>query len=216
MRIAFGDFVLDTDARELQRSGQPVRLSPKAYQLLHVLTESRPRALSKAELNDRLWPETFVVDTNLANLVGELRQALGEDRRSQRYVRTVHGYGYAFRGEAAAAAPPAPPRASGYVLSWSGGRFPLAEGEHILGRDPDLALCFDSSKVSRHHARLQVEGGRVTLEDLGSKNGTSVNGHRLEAPVVLSDGDEIALGSLRLRLQCSGGAPSTETEASRD
>jgi non-specific serine/threonine protein kinase len=100
-RWTFGDFVLDLDTRELAREGTPVSLSPKAFQLLGILVESYPRALSKNELQDRLWPGTFVVEKNLTNLVGEIREALGDDPVHSRFVRTVHRFGYAFREPAA-------------------------------------------------------------------------------------------------------------------
>src|SRR5262245_61158566 len=97
MRLAFGDFVFDSDTRELLRGGDRVTLSPKAFQLLETLIENRPRALSKSVLHDRLWPKTFVVEANLSNLVGEIRHALGEDSRTARFVRTVHRFGYALQ-----------------------------------------------------------------------------------------------------------------------
>ena len=78
-RWTFGDFVLDLDAHELLRAGTPVSFSPKAFQLLGILVENHPRALSKTELQDRLWPGTFVVEKNLTNLVSEIREALGDD-----------------------------------------------------------------------------------------------------------------------------------------
>jgi non-specific serine/threonine protein kinase len=96
MRWTFGDFVLDLDARELLQGGSPVSLSPKAFQLLGILVDACPRALSKSALQDRLWPGTFVVEKNLTNLVGEIRDALGDDAAHPRYIRTVHRFGYAF------------------------------------------------------------------------------------------------------------------------
>ena len=97
LQVSFGDFVLDPESRELRRGREPVRLSPKALQLLEILVTNGPKALSKAELQDRLWPDTFVVEKNLANLISEIREALGEDRSDPRYIRTVPRYGYAFR-----------------------------------------------------------------------------------------------------------------------
>ncbi len=96
-RWTFGDFVLDLDARELVRAGTPVSLSPKALQLLGLLVERHPRAVSKTDLQDRLWPDTFVVEKNLTNLVSEIREALGDDPAAPRFIRTVHRFGYAFR-----------------------------------------------------------------------------------------------------------------------
>ena len=95
MQVSFGEFVLDLDSRELRRGVEPVRMSPKAFQLLEILVTNRPKALSKADLQDRLWPDTFVVEKNLANLVSEIRQALG-DSPSSGFIRTVPRYGYAF------------------------------------------------------------------------------------------------------------------------
>jgi predicted ATPase/DNA-binding winged helix-turn-helix (wHTH) protein len=99
-RWTFGDFVLDLDARELVCAGRPVSLSPKAFQLLGQLVTCHPRALSKTELQDRLWPGTFVVEKNLTNLISEIREALGDDPATPRFIRTVHRFGYAFRATA--------------------------------------------------------------------------------------------------------------------
>jgi non-specific serine/threonine protein kinase len=95
-RWTFGDFVLDLEARELLRAGTPVPLSPKALQLLGLLAAGQGRALSKTELQERLWPDTFVVEKNLTNLVSEIREALGDNPAHPRFIRTVHRYGYAF------------------------------------------------------------------------------------------------------------------------
>ena len=99
MRARFGPFVLDSASRQLLREGRGVPLSPKAFDLLILLVENRPRALTKGELHERLWPDTFVVDANLSNLVAELREALEDNAREPRFVRTVHRYGYAFAAE---------------------------------------------------------------------------------------------------------------------
>ena len=104
LQVPFGDFVLDLDSRELRRAEEPLKLSPKALQLLEILATNRPKALSKAELQDRLWPGTFVVEKNLANLVKEIRETLGDNPSDQRFIRTVPRYGYAFREQ-----PPIPP-----------------------------------------------------------------------------------------------------------
>ena len=107
--IPFGDFVLDLDSRELRRGAETLKLSPKALQLLECLVASRPKALSKAELQDRLWPGTFVVEKNLANLVKEIRETLGDTPSEQRYIRTVPRFGYAFRDVTQPVAPAAVP-----------------------------------------------------------------------------------------------------------
>ena len=73
MRLRFGDFVFDSDTREVIRGDEPLAISPKAFALLALLIESRPKAVSKADLHSRLWPDTHVSDQNLGNLVVELR-----------------------------------------------------------------------------------------------------------------------------------------------
>ena len=120
MQVPFGEFVLDLDSRELRRANELVRLSPKAFQLLEILVTTRPKALSKADLQDRLWPDTFVVEKNLANLVSEIRQALGESPQGSGFIRTVQRYGYAFNESAGQE----PNRKTGPVLPALVGRGP--------------------------------------------------------------------------------------------
>lgn len=214
MRARFGPFVLDSASRELLRERRSLSLSPKAFDLLVLLVESRPRALSKRELHERLWPATFVVDANLTNLVAELRKALEDDAREPRFVRTVHRYGYAFAADVAEAAEaPAAPgdRLSSCSLEWQGGRVTLRQGEHLIGRDPDTAACIKDPSVSRQHARLRIAGDDATLQDLGSKNGTLVNGQPITSPSPVSDGDEITFGSVRVILRIFRREPSTQT-----
>ena len=66
-RVRFSEFVLDVRTRELLHGDDQVALSPKAFQLLEILVLNRPKALSKSDLQNRLWPDTFVVEKNLAN-----------------------------------------------------------------------------------------------------------------------------------------------------
>jgi DNA-binding winged helix-turn-helix (wHTH) protein/tetratricopeptide (TPR) repeat protein len=96
MTYRFGEFVLNSETRQLLRSGQPLHLSPKAFHLLEALVSRRPRVWSKTELQDLLWPETVVVEANLPNLVAEVRAVLDDDPQQPQFVRTVHRYGYGF------------------------------------------------------------------------------------------------------------------------
>ena len=100
MRVVFGECEFDSGRRVLLRHGSAVPLSPKAFQLLELLLDRRPEAVAKTELVERLWPETFVSDASLHNLVAEIRAALGDAPRAARYIRTVPRYGYAFHGDA--------------------------------------------------------------------------------------------------------------------
>jgi DNA-binding winged helix-turn-helix (wHTH) protein len=212
--VCFGNFVLNRETRELVRDGSPVPLSPKAYQLLEILIERRPQALSKAALQDRLWPDTFVVEKNLVNLVVELRRALGEDPAKPRFVRTVQRFGYAFRPDADATNADESRRAGKVRLRlfWAGGQAALRDGEHVLGRDPELDLFLDSPGVSRRHALLRIDGEDVTVEDLGSKNGTFVRSQRVHAPTRLMDRDVFSVGSVQLTVHAVRTRVSTQTE----
>jgi DNA-binding winged helix-turn-helix (wHTH) protein len=213
--VLFGDFVLDLDARELRRGGEPILLSPKAYQLLEVLVGNRPKALSKSALQERLWPDTFVVEKNLVNLIVEIREALGDDAAHPRFVRTIQRFGYAFRDNTEK---PGARRASirapevRFRLVWAGGRTGLSDGEHVLGRDPELELFLDAPDVSRHHARIRITGAEATIEDLESKNGTFVSDRRLVSATPLADGDSIRVGSVRLTFTVVRSRGSTETK----
>jgi DNA-binding winged helix-turn-helix (wHTH) protein len=197
MRIAFGGLVLDSGTRQLLQGADPVPLSPKAFDLLGLLVDSRPRALSKNELHERLWPGIHVSDANLAGLVAEIRRAVGDDARAPRFVRTVQRFGYAFCGAANTDGGVADSSSVRSVFWLVDGKrqIPLAEGENVLGREP-FAGSFTATSVSRRHARLTVEGMRAWLEDLGSKNGTFMRGRRVTSAQPLADGDTIELGSV--------------------
>jgi DNA-binding winged helix-turn-helix (wHTH) protein len=216
MLIRFAGCTLDTDARRLFRGRREVRLSPKAYELLALLVERRPRALSKAELLEQVWAGVFVSDASLARVVNEIRRGLGDRARAAQFIRTVHGFGYAFdavvdAGGGGDLAVTQPDQAACWLRA-RGRDFALADGEHIVGRDAGLAVRLDSPKVSRRHARVVVRGTQATLEDLGSKNGTFIRGERIAGPVVLKPGDAIRVGGFRMVFHVSTGAASTETE----
>ena len=213
MRIGFGEYTVDTDSRELLRRGTAVALSPKAFQLLLALLEQRPKALSRDALYAQLWPDTVVVEANLSNLVGEIRAALRDDPRQPRFIRTVHRFGYAFRTDGPAVTPTPRPMPSGawLRLTWRGGKATLAEGDHVVGRDPELPVCLPFPSVSRRHALVRVHAGEATVEDLGSKNGTFLNGRRLREPQALSAGDVVRAGSVEVRVGMVAALGSTET-----
>lgn len=197
-KVRFGDCLIDAGTRQLLRRGEEVHVSPKAFELLLALLEARPRALAKAELHSRLWPDTFVSDANLAMLVAEIRRAIDDDAKAPRFVRTIQRHGYAFQAEAtdvAAANRPPSPRLQHWLLAPLR-QIALVDGENLVGRDPALQVWLDSASVSRRHARITIDGGRATVEDLQSKNGTRVGGQPATAATPLSDGDEISFGSV--------------------
>ena len=203
MVIRFGDFRLDPQRRQLLRGEEMVHLTPKAFELLAALVASRPEAVPKGELEGRIWGRTHVAETSLAGLVAELRAALGESPRESQFIRTVHGFGYAFCGTVLEGPPADDPFRVGdlvYRIAWARREVSLRVGENVLGRDPEAAAWLDSPTVSRRHARILVSTEGALLEDLGSHNGTYVRGERVKDRVALRDGDEIRLGSVVVTL----------------
>ena len=217
MRLHFGGCVFDRETRTLSRDGSTVDLSPKAFRLLEALIERRPRAISKEDLQEILWPKTFVSEGNLARLVTEIRHATGDYAEDSRFLRTVHGFGYAFSGTAEELRDRTPEAAPRFAFRLFHGprEIALGEGRNILGRDPEVAVFLDNRSVSRHHASITVSGESAVIEDLGSKNGTFLKGDRISVPSSLSDQDDIRIGAVSLIFRSFPLIGSTETVAER-
>ena len=213
MRARFGEFIVDFETRQLMRDAQPVHLTPKAYQLLALLVEAQPRALSKEELQQGLWPSTFVEEANLSVVVAELRAALGDAARQPRYVRTVHGFGYAFEAGVTreTGRPPRPKAVGSWWLHSETVHAKMHDGENLVGRDLPIDVWLDSGGVSRRHARVVIEGESAWVEDLASKNGTWVNGERVAGRTEVTDGTELRFGPVVMWLRWAMTAGSTET-----
>ena len=213
MRFSFAEFVLDTAARRLLREGRDVHLEPKAFEFLELLVARRPEAVGKSEIQRRLWPETFVSESSLTGLAAQVRKGLGDDRLQERFLRTVHGFGYAFSANAVAIASGAPEHGPSGKLVFEEVVFPLAPGENVLGRSQEASVRIAAPGVSRRHARIVVREGSTTLEDLGSKNGTFLGEERIEGVVGLGDGDRIRLGRQLLIFRSADASAPTRTES---
>jgi hypothetical protein len=137
-----------------------------------------------------------VSEGNLANLVAEIRQGLGETSRKPRSIRTVHRVGYAFQAAVTETAAevefPSPIRCQ---LAGAYGVFDLAPGENLIGRGADCRVALAERSVSRRHARITV-GEAVTIEDLKSRNGTFVDGQVVTGPVALAHEMQVRVGSV--------------------
>jgi len=217
MRLAVREWVFDADTREVLRAGVAVPLSPKAFALLELLIDRRPKAVSKAEIHEHLWKGIFVSASNLANLVTELRFALADDAHNPRVIRTVPRFGYAFNADAVPltnAGGGQSPGTSVCRLLWGPREIALDPGENLIGRERDSVVWIDDASVSRRHARIAVDESGATVEDLGSKNGTFVRGRRIQRPARLADRDAIKIGpaSMIFRLFTRTGSTATRTE----
>jgi DNA-binding winged helix-turn-helix (wHTH) protein len=212
MAVQFGPFTLDAARRHLLREGEVAHLTPKAFDLLLLLVNEAPRVISKRELHERLWPATFVSDATLVGLVKELRRALHDHDDRAPVIRTVHRIGYALCPEVHAAGPGARARAWHWLV-FRGRRIVLRDGDNIIGRDPGSDVWLDIAGVSRRHARIIVGDHDASLEDLGSKNGTTVGDGRVQQPVALQDGASIAFGPVTGVYRTSTAGMSTETHS---
>jgi len=197
VKYAFGSLRVDADARVISSTAASVHLTRKGFDLLLLLLENRPNAVSKEQIYARVWPNTFVAESSLQSLIHEIREAIDSDGQPS-WIRTVHGIGYSFCGDVLVSDPPASEASLlKHAAAWLVGeslRVALHAGENIVGRGVDDGVEIEASTISRRHARIVI-GESITLEDLGSKNGTWLGDERLTAPRALADGDVVKLGS---------------------
>ena len=199
MQVAmrFADLIFDGGRRRLTRGGDEVHLSPKAFQLLEALIEARPRPLSKQALIDMLWPDVVVEEANVRNLIAEIREAIGDRGSGPAMIRTIPRFGYAFEASVEdddrSPQPDDSPRLIGLHRDYR-----LPSEENVIGRDADCAVTLPDPLVSRRHALVRITAGHATIEDLGSRNGTLVNGVTIAARTEIKDGDTIEVGPVRM------------------
>ena len=91
MMLRFADCRLDLQTRCLIRGADEVPLTPKAFAMLRLLVEGRPRAFSKSELLEHVWPGVFVSEASLARVINELRAAVDDEASAGRIIRTIYG-----------------------------------------------------------------------------------------------------------------------------
>jgi hypothetical protein len=98
---------------------------------------------------------------------------------------------------------PEPGKRPGTIVMPSGDRIELGEGKNLIGRLPDCKVIVSDTSISRHHAKIHRAGSGFVITDLGSTNGTFINGVRLTADHRLTDGDIVTVGSVSLRFEAS-------------
>jgi DNA-binding winged helix-turn-helix (wHTH) protein len=218
--VLFAHFALDTEARLLARRGRPVALSTKAIDVLIQLVAKAPRVVSRGHLMASVWPDRVVDDNHLTHIVADLRRVLGP--RLSRAIRTVHGVGFAFTLPVEARPAPGRPEAreavwdlswapgsraslqrgpAGGHETWPGGHLELAVGRYTVGRAPGCTPRLASRTVSGRHALLSVEKDAVFVEDLGSKNGTYLDGRRIAAKTRVPESSVVTMGAVAVRLR---------------
>jgi DNA-binding winged helix-turn-helix (wHTH) protein len=192
-----GPWTVEPDLNRISNDDECVHLELKVMDVLVFLARHGTNLVTRQQLVDGVWDGGFISDNTLTHAIAELRRALGDDAAQPTYIETIHRRGYRLLrlatdlegGPALRFARP-----SRFRVMLDDRNIQLSEGENLIGRLPEARLCMNSSQVSRRHARIIAGQTDAYLEDLGSKNGTSVNGRAVEGRVLLRDGDRIILG----------------------
>jgi DNA-binding winged helix-turn-helix (wHTH) protein len=210
-----GDVEVRPAEGALVRPDAVVHLEPRVTDVLVYLARHAGRVLHKHEILDAVWPDRYVSQSVLTRAIAILRRELGDDAGDPTFIETIPKRGYRLL-------PPVvwehePVEDVRQQIVGQSGRFwlmvdrqevPLTDGPHVIGRGVDATIRVASSKASRRHARLVVQDDDLTIEDLGSKNGTRVSGDPLEGRRRLRNGDQITIGSTTL-LVCDRAVCST-------
>ena len=146
----FGPFLIDVGERTLRRDGEPVPLTPKAFDVLVALLEKPGRLISKEELLQKVWPDAFVEESNLAYNVFALRKALGDTAENSRYIETIPKKGYRFKASVIPAGP------SGDAPPASGpGPQPASTPPSREMRDSELTVLPFRTGLARYQLALE-------------------------------------------------------------
>ena len=222
----FAGFELDLAAYALRTHGKAVRIEKIPMEILILLVQRAGTLVGRSEIAASVWGQGVHVEQEAAinTAIRKIRQVLGDDAAAPRLVQTVVGKGYRFiapverlrapgEADAIASSDRSGPAVEGlayprYVIKVGRKEWVLLGGETVIGRDPSAGVYVDHPSVSRRHARISIEAGRARLQDLDSRNGTFVNGRRLEGPVEIRDDAVIGLGPITL-LFCVLRAPAS-------
>jgi DNA-binding winged helix-turn-helix (wHTH) protein len=212
--ISFAEFELDVGAYVLRRPDGPVRLEKLPMEVLILLVQRAGTLVQRSEIQGRLWaPDVYVEhDSAINTAVRKIRRTLGDDAENPRFIETVVGKGYRFIAPVESGASPQGQSSSSagessarwqrvfpsYSVTRGGNEFTLEAGETVLGRDPAAGVYVDHPSVSRRHACISIGSQGAVLEDLKSRNGTFVNGHRIDGPTKIDHGALIGLGPITL------------------
>ena len=212
-----GEWVVEPTLDRITLDGREVRLRPRAMDVLTVLALAAGKLVSKRELIDDVWRTEYVGDHALTQVVAELRAALGDDARNPSFIENIPRRGYRLVATVTPLADSSVASRGATVpfrLETNDGNRPLTQGSNVIGRTEDADIRLDRTEVSRCHAMITVQGTTAVIEDLGSKNGTFVNGCQITDPTPLVNGDEIWIGRSVARMRFLIEGEPTQTEAS--
>lgn len=207
--VQFGEFELDVSAYALRRGNERIKLEKIPMEVLILLADHAGRLVDRATLEAALWGPDVHVDRDAAinTAVRKIRRALSDGTATPRFIETVVGKGYRFIAPVERRARESaeldnegdrqlnPPH---YRMMRGKREFVLHPGENLLGRDPEAGVYLDHPSVSRRHARIWIRSARATIEDLDSRNGTFLDGRRIDGPTEMDDGAIVGLGPVTL------------------
>ena len=193
-----GELLVDPNLGRLTRGATTVHVELRVMDVLVYLAIHTSELVTRKQLIDSVWGTEFISDNTLTHAIAELRSALEDDAKNPTYIETLHRRGYRLLARVGdPKSKESGNAAERSLVSVVDGdrRIRLGKGENIIGRLPWATVTIQSLQVSRRHAQIVVDDERTILEDLGSKNGTRLNGRPVYRPSTLSDGDKISLGS---------------------
>lgn len=224
--IKFAEFELDLGAYVLRRPDGPLRLEKLPMEVLILLVRRAGTLVHRSEIQAMLWaPDVYVErDSAINTAIRKIRRTLGDDAETPRFIETVVGKGYRFialaesdgspRAQSRANDGSSPARRQRLFPSYSVTRgrqeFTVEAGETVFGRDPTADVYVNHPSVSRRHACLSIGSQGAILEDLDSRNGTFVNGRRINGPTKIDHGALIGLGPITLTFVAMATPASTQ------
>lgn len=224
-QFVLGEWRVHPAANTIARGTEEIRLEPKLMDVLQCLAGHAGEVVSKRRLIDEVWNTEFIAENSLTRAIADLRRALGDSARSPKYIQTIPKRGYRLMaepsgksqkkaahqwspvsyeplavivGESVRYGDRAGSQPGEHALLCEGQEIPLTESTVIFGRGERSDIQFLVTEVSRTHARLDIRGDGAVIDDLGSKNGTKVNGRVIDGPRQLSSGDTIVIGPTTL------------------
>jgi DNA-binding winged helix-turn-helix (wHTH) protein len=208
--LRFGPFELDVAAYELRRDGKRVHLENRPMDVLVLLAQRAGTLIDRKTIQAAIGEADVFLDWDAAinTAVRKIRRALGDDAGQPRYITTIVGKGYRFVAPVETWRSEAGPT---WFVTQDSREFPLAPGDNLIGRDASVAVRLGHPSVSRRHARIRIDGARAIVDDLDSRNGTFVDGRRIEAHVgcELRNGTILGIGSLTLQVVALASSVST-------
>jgi DNA-binding response OmpR family regulator len=168
MIYRFGTYEIDAQRGELRCAGQPVAIEPKVFDVLLYLLEHRDHIITKEELLEHCWPETYVSEAALTRCLAKVRKAVQPDQASAPVVKTIYGRGYRFVAPLTSVAPEQPPP----VMS-TGGDKPSAAVERatilIVDDEPFNVDYLEQELEDLGYETVSASNGQEALEQVATE-----------------------------------------------